>query len=170
MSDPTNAHQSPWSEWPLDREIVVTRLVDAPRVLVFEAWTDPAQLPVWFGPEGFTIETREIDIRPGGQWRFDMIAPDGTRYGNRMVFLRLEAPGLIEVHHGSDRDEDPSAFRMLLTLDEQANGKTIVTLRQMHPTKARRDEVIGFGAVEYGGQTLDKLARHAQARRRSSAA
>ncbi len=114
--------------------------------------------------EGFAIETKEIDIRAGGQWRFDMIAPDGTRYNNRMSFLRLEAPALIEVDHGSDQDEDPSAFRMLLTLDEQANGKTVVTLRQMHPTKAQREATIGFGAVEYGGQTLDKLARHVQAR------
>jgi uncharacterized protein YndB with AHSA1/START domain len=170
MNDPTIVGQSPWSEWPLDREVVITRLVDAPRALVFEAWTDPEQLPAWFGPEGFRIETKEIDIRPGGRWRFDMIAPDGTRYGNRMAFLRLEAPAVIEVDHGSDRDEDPSAFRMLLTFDEQANGKTIVTLRQMHPTKARRDEVIGFGAVEYGGQTLDKLARHMQARGHRGAA
>jgi len=165
MRDPASVRRSPWSEWPLDREIVITRLVDAPRALVFEAWTDPTQLPAWFGPEGFAIETKEIDIRPGGRWRFDMIAPDGTRYGNRMVFLRLEAPALIEVDHGSDRDDDPSTFRMLLTLDEQANGKTVVTLRQMHPTKARRDETIGFGAVEYGAQTLDKLARHVGARR-----
>lgn len=164
-SDLNKARRSPWSEWPLDREIVITRVVDAPRSLVFEAWSDPAQLPVWFGPEGFAIETKEIDIRAGGQWRFDMIAPDGTRYSNRMAFLRLEAPALIEVDHGTDRDDDPAAFRMLLTFDEQANGKTIVTLRQMHPTKARRDEVIGFGAVEYGGQTLDKLARHVQAQR-----
>lgn len=163
-SNSTNARHSPWSEWPLDREIVITRVVDARRTLVFEAWTDPAQLPAWFGPEGFTIETKEIDIRPGGLWRFDMIAPDGTRYGNRIVFLRLEAPALIEFDHGSDPNEDPSAFRTLLTFDEQANGKTIVTLRQMHPTKARRDEVIRFGAVEYGAQTLNKLARHAQAR------
>lgn len=165
MSDLTNVRQSPWSGWPLDREIVITRVVDAPRTLVFEAWTDPAQLPAWFGPEGFVIETKEIDIRSGGQWRFDMIAPDGTRYGNRMVFLRLEVPALIEVDHGSDRAEDPSTFRMLLTLDEQANGKTVVTLRQIHPTKAQRDKTIGFGAVEYGAQTLDKLARHVLARR-----
>jgi hypothetical protein len=59
---------------------------------------------------------------------------------------------------------------MLLTFDERANGKTIVTLRQMHPTKARRDETIGFGAVEYGAQTLDKLARHVRARRQRGAA
>ena len=162
-SDPTGARWSPWAEWPLDREVVIARVVDAPRALVYEAWTDPAQLPAWFGPEGFAIETKAIDIRAGGQWRFDMVAPDGTRYGNRMSFLRLEAPTLIEVDHGSDRDEDPSAFRMLVTFDEQADGKTVVTLRQMHPTRARRDAVIGFGAVEYGGQTLDKLARHMQA-------
>jgi uncharacterized protein YndB with AHSA1/START domain len=165
MHDLTAAARSPWAEWPLDREIVITRLVDAPRALVFEAWTDPAQLPEWFGPEGFAIETKAIDISAGGQWRFDMVAPDGTRYGNRMRFLRLEAPALIEVVHGSDRDDDPAAFRMLLTFDEQANGKTIVTLRQMHPSRALREEKIGFGAVEYGGQTLDKLARHVQARR-----
>lgn len=77
-------------------------------------------------------------------------------------YLRLEALALIEVDHGSDQAEDPSAFRILLTLDEQSNGKTVVTLRLMHPTKARRDEMIGFGVVEYGAQTLDKLTRHAQ--------
>ncbi len=166
MSNLTKSRPSPWAEWPLDREIVITRVVDAPRALMFEAWTDPEQLPVWFGPEGFAIETKEIDIRIGGQWRFDMVAPDGTRYGNRMTFRRLEAPALLEADHGTDEDDDPSLFRMLLTLDEQANGKTIVTLRQMHPTKALRHEKIGFGAVEYGGQTLAKLARYAEARRR----
>lgn len=168
MSDPadTPRQPSPWAAWPLDREVVLTRLVDAPRRLVFAAWSDPAQLPLWFGPEGFAIETREIAIRPGGRWCFDMVAPDGPRYGNRMVFLRLEEPALIEVEHGEDRDGDPAAFRMLLTFDEQANGKTVVTLRQMHPSKARRDAVIGFGAVEYGSQTLDKLARHLAARSR----
>ncbi|HMO09278.1 MAG TPA: SRPBCC family protein [Paracoccaceae bacterium] len=162
--DLTGARPSPWSDWPLDREVVITRLVDAPRAVVYAAWTDPAQLPVWFGPEGFAIETQEIEITPGGCWRFDMVAPDGTRFTNRMVFRRLEAPALIEVDHGSDIEDDPAAFRMLVTLDAQANGKTIVTLRQMHPTAARRAAVIGFGAFEYGGQTLDKLARHAKGR------
>jgi uncharacterized protein YndB with AHSA1/START domain len=157
MSELKTPAASPWSSWPLDREIVIARVVDAPRALVFEAWTDPAQLTAWFGPEGFAIRTR--------QWRFDMIAPDGTIYGNRMTFLRVEAPALIEVVHGSDKDNDPMAFRMLVTFDEQANGKTVVTLRQMHPSKTRRDDAIGFGAVEYGAQTLDKLARHASARR-----
>lgn len=157
--------RSAWAEWPLDREIVISRVVDAPRKLVFAAWTDPEQLPVWFGPEGFKIITHEISLSPGGVWRFDMIAPDGTRYDNRMLFRRIEEPSFIEVEHGADRDDDPGQFRMLITFDEQANGKTVLTLRQMHPSKAQREGAIGFGAVEYGGQTLDKLARHLAARK-----
>lgn len=160
MSDRSERPESPWRDWPLDREIVLSRVIDAPRSLVYEAWTDPDQIQEWFGPEGVVIETREIDLNPGGSWRFDMVAPDGTRYSNRMVFLRMEAPALIEVEHGSDQDNDPGRFRMLLTFDEQSDGKTVLTLRQMHPSKERRDWAIGFGAVEYGGQTLAKLALH----------
>lgn len=89
-----------------------------------------------------------------------MVAPDGTRYSNRMVFLCIDTPALIEVEHGTDQENDPGRFRMLITFDEQSNGKTVLTLRQMHPSKERREWAIGFGAVEYGGQTLKKLAHH----------
>ena len=146
------------SEWSLDREIVLARVFDAPRELVWKAWTDKDHIGKWFGPKGFTIETREIDIRVGGRWRFDMVAPDGTRYDNRMVFLELREPELLVMDHGSDKDNDPKLFRVTLTFDEQANKKTVVTLRQLHPTKEQRREKIGFGAVEFGQQTLDKLA------------
>lgn len=159
MGTSSNA-ESAWRDWPLDREIVISRVIDAPRDLVYAAWADPAQIQEWFGPEGMVIETREIDLKPGGVWRFDMVAADGTRYSNRMVFLRMEAPQQIEVEHGSDEDNDPGKFRMLVTFDEQSNGKTVVTLRQMHPSREQREGTIGFGAVEYGGQTLEKLSRH----------
>jgi uncharacterized protein YndB with AHSA1/START domain len=160
MSDPFKNSDSPWREWALDREIVLGRVIDAPRSLVYAAWADPDQIQQWFGPEGVAIETKEIDLKPGGVWRFDMVAPDGTRYTNRMVFLRMEAPAFIEVEHGSDQENDPGRFRMLVTFDEQSDGKTVLTLRQMHPSRERREWAIGFGAVEYGGQTLEKLARH----------
>lgn len=163
MSVPTKNPGSPWRDWPLDREIVIGRVIDAPRSIVYAAWADPDQIQVWFGPDGMAIETREIDLRPGGVWRFDMVAPDGTRYSNRMVFLRLEAPALIEVEHGSDQDDDPGKFKMLVTFDEQSDGKTVLTLRQMHPSKEQREKTIGFGAAEFGGQTLEKLARHVEA-------
>jgi len=150
------------SEWSLDREIVLARVFDAPRELVWKAWTDKDHIGKWFGPKGFTIETREIDIRVGGRWRFDMVAPDGTRYDNRMVFLELREPELLVMDHGSDKDNDPKLFRVTLTFDEQANKKTVVTLRQLHPTKEQRREKIGFGAVEFGQQTLDKLAEYVE--------
>jgi uncharacterized protein YndB with AHSA1/START domain len=165
MTDTSGQTQSAWAAWPLDREIVVTRVIDAPRGQVFDAWTDPEQLGSWFGPRGLTIETHEADIRVGGVWRFDMVGSGGVRYDNRMTFLRIDRPRLIEVDHGGDKDDDPRKFRMLVTFDEQTDGKTVLTLRQMHPTRAHRDAGIGFGAVEFGGQTLDKLAEHLAARK-----
>lgn len=160
MSETIQTATSAWATWPLDREIVLTRVIDAPRSLVYAAWTDPHQIVAWFGPDSLAIESKEIDLTPGGVWRFDMVAADGTRYGNRMKFLSMEAPARIEVEHGSDQDDDPDRFRMLVTFDEQSDGKTVLTLRQMHPSRERRAWAIGFGAVEYGGQTLAKLARH----------
>ena len=162
MTSSTNAALS---QWALDRETVLSRVIDARRDIVFSAWTDPKHLPNWFGPAGFEIETKEIDIRVGGLWRFDMIAPNGRRYTNRMQFRRIEPPTLIEIDHGTDDTDDPERYRMTVTFDEQSDGKTVITLRQLHPTKARRDATIGFGAVEYGYQTLEKLARHVESLR-----
>ena len=166
---PANASQNetPLSTWALDREIVLSRVINAPRELVFSAWADPRHLPQWFGPAGFRVETKSMDIRVNGEWRFDMIAPDGKRYTNRMQFRRIEKPHLIEIDHGADKDNDPGIFRTTITFDEQSDGKTVITLRQLHPTKAQRDAGIGFGAVEFGYQTLEKLAQHVE---RSNAA
>jgi len=148
------------NEWALDREAVIARVYDAPRELVFEAWTKPEHIVRWFGPHGFEVTTHEIDIRVGGRWRFDFLGPDGTVYGNRMVFEKIERPSLLVFEHGSDVDDDPDRFRVTVTFDEQLNGKTVVTLRQLHPTPEQRARIIGFGAVELGFQTLDKLAAH----------
>jgi uncharacterized protein YndB with AHSA1/START domain len=150
----------PRKTWALEREIVLCRVINAPRERVFAAWTDPNQITQWFGPAGFKTETLECDIRPGGRWRFIYTAPDGTKYDNRMQFLRLEAPRLIEIEHGSDKDDDPARFHVTVTFDAQSDGKTVLTMRQLHPTAEQRDAGIGFGAVEFGYQTLDKLARH----------
>ena len=66
-----------------DRQIVLTRLVPAPAAAIWRCWTDPAILPGWFGPEGYHCVTKDIDLREGGQWCFDMIGPDGTIWVNR---------------------------------------------------------------------------------------
>jgi uncharacterized protein YndB with AHSA1/START domain len=158
----TSTADAALAQWDIAREIVLSRVIKARRDVVFAAWTQPEHLPNWFGPAGFAIETKEIDIRVGGVWRFDMIAPNGHRYTNRIRFRRIEPPHLIEIDHGSDIDDDPAVFRTTITFDEQSDGKTVITLRQLHPTKAQRERTIGFGAVEYGYQTLDKLARHVE--------
>ena len=150
----------PRATWALEREIVLSRVIAAPRSRVFQAFTDPSQITRWFGPEGFMTATLEIDIREGGRWRFVYTGPDGTIYGNRMVYLRIDAPSLLEIEHGSDVDDDPARFHTTITFDEQSDGKCVLIMRQLHPTKEQGDATIGFGAVEFGYQTLDKLARH----------
>ena len=144
----------------LDREIVLCRVIDAPVERVFAAWTDPAQITQWFGPAGFTCDTTECDIREGGLWRFTYTGPDGTKWPNRIDFVTIDPPRRIEMEHGADSDPDPIRFHVTVTFDAQRNGKTVLTLRQFHPSAERRKVVIGFGAVELGYQTLDKLAKH----------
>ena len=157
------SHDVPWA---LDREIVLSRVFEAPRELVFAAWMKEEHLAKWFGPKGFTTKTHECDVRIGGRFRFDMIAPDGKVFDNRMVFLEIKAPELLVFDHGSDKDDDEHRFRVTITFDEQTDnkfgmaGKTVVTMRQLHPTKEQRDAGVGFGAVEIGYTTLDKLAEH----------
>ena len=76
-----------------DREIATTRIFDAPRELVFQAWTDPARIARWWGPRGFTTSTYAMDVRPGGVWRFCMHGPDGVDYENQITYVEVEEPG-----------------------------------------------------------------------------
>lgn len=144
--------------WSLDRETVLVRVLDAPRTAVWEAWVGP-DIGEWFGPAGFTCTTFERDVRVGGLWRFEMVGPDGTVYPNRIEYLEIEAPAKLVFDHGDD-DEAGRRFLVTVTLDEQADGKTVLTMRQLHATREDREMVISFGAVELGLQTLDKLAAH----------
>jgi uncharacterized protein YndB with AHSA1/START domain len=152
VTDPTT--------WALDREIVLVRVLDATRDAVFAAWTDADAFCQWFGPDGFSCTVREMDVRPGGRARFDMVSGDGTVFTNRFDYLEVAPGERLVMDHGSDVDDDPARFRVTITLDEQADGKTVLTLRQLHPTAELRCEKIGFGAVELGLQTLQKLAHH----------
>ena len=152
ITDPTT--------WALDREIVLVRVLDTACEAVFAAWTDADAFCQWFGPEGFTCTVQEMDVRPGGRARFDMTSRDGTVFTNRFDYLEVVPGERLVLDHGADADDDPARFRVTITLDAQGDGKTVLTLRQLHPTVAQRDEKFGFGAVELGLQTMDKLARH----------
>ena len=157
MSQPTSR---PVSTWALDRETVIVRVYAAPRHAVFAAFTNPEAVCQWYGPDGFQCIVHEMSSTVGGRWRFDLIAPDGFVWANRVDYLQVVPGRLLEYHHGSDVDDDPAMFHVTITFDEQADGKTVVTMRQLHPTPERRNEVIGFGAVELGLQTMDKLAAY----------
>lgn len=167
------ADLSPLDTWSLDREIVLTRVYAHPREAVFAAWMSEAALAAWFGPEGLAIESQSADIRQGGHWRFDMVGTfEGKeqRFANLMRFLEIVPNERIVLDHGTpgpspDSDfgslaDDADRFRLTVTFDSQDDGKTVLTLRQLHPSAARRQAVVGFGAVEYGLQTLGKLAAY----------
>jgi uncharacterized protein YndB with AHSA1/START domain len=136
-----------------DREIITTRIFDAPRELVFAAWTDPKHVAEWWGPQGFTNTIYEMDVRPGGVWRFVMHGPDGVDYQNEIVFVEIVKPQRLVYDHVSG-----PKFHMTVTFDEQ-DGKTKLTMRMLFDTAALRDQVAKkFGAVEGAKQTLERLA------------
>jgi len=143
-----------------DRELVLSRDFDAPRELVFRAYTDPQHLPHWWGPDGFTNTVHAIDVREGGMWRFTMHGPDGTDYSNRIVYQEIVAPERLVYLHGEDVDDDPGAFHVTVRLDDLGGGRTRVTQTMVFPTAAQRDGVLKFGALELGQQTLARLAAH----------
>jgi uncharacterized protein YndB with AHSA1/START domain len=142
-----------------DREIVLTRVYDAPRELVFRMFTDPEHVRQWWGPNGFTTTTHTMDVRPGGVWRFVMHGPDGTDYPNLITYAEVARPERLAYQHGSDESE-PAHFEVTVTFQEQ-DGKTTVTMRSIFPTAAARDHVVEkVGAIEGGKQTLARLADH----------
>lgn len=145
------------------REIVTVRDFDAPRELVFGAWTDAKHVSNWWGPNGFTTTTHVMDVRPGGVWRFIMHGPDGRDYQNVITYLAVDRPERLVYQHGGDAGDagaKPVAFHTTVTFAE-VSGKTRVTLRAVFPSAAERDRVAReYGAVEGGQQTLARLAEH----------
>jgi uncharacterized protein YndB with AHSA1/START domain len=142
-----------------DREIVVTRVFDAPRERVFEAWTDPERVVQWWGPRGFTTTIHEMDVRPGGIWRFTMHGPDGTDYPNRVEFTEVTKPQRLVYDHGPDAGAEGLSFRSTVTFEDEGGG-TRLTLRLVFKSAEERDRAVEFGAREGGKQTLERLAEH----------
>jgi uncharacterized protein YndB with AHSA1/START domain len=142
-----------------DCELVTTRVFDAPRALVFEAWTSAEHLGQWWGPRGFTTKTHEFDFRVGGTWRLTMIGPDGREYPNRVVYQEIVRPSrIVYAHHG---DGDAVHFRASATFEDAGAGKTRVTMRAIFASKAERDQVVErYGAAEGAKQTIARLGEH----------
>jgi uncharacterized protein YndB with AHSA1/START domain len=142
-----------------DKEIVISRLIDAPRERVWEAWTDPEQLITWWGPNGFTNTFHAFDFRVGGVWRFMMHGPDGVDYPNTIVFEEIIEPERIAYLHSGEEGDPEHVFHANATF-EDVGGKTKVTLRLRFDKAEEREKSVKFGAVEGGNQTLGRLADH----------
>lgn len=146
-----------------DREIIITRTINAPRSLVWKMWTEPEHLEKWWGPNGFSVTTSSIDIRKGGTWDFIMHGPDGTDYPNRIIFTDIVEHELIAHDHGGDgKDGKDVHFNAVITF-EDVDGQTLVTMKSVFATAADRDHVVKeYGAIEGGTQTLGKLAAYVE--------
>ncbi|KAF0172818.1 MAG: activator of Hsp90 ATPase 1 family protein [Rhodobacteraceae bacterium] len=143
-----------------DRQITLTRLIAAPPEAVWRCWTDPEILPKWFGPEGYSCITKEIDLREGGLWRFDMIGPDGKVWPNRHRYTLSEPPKRLEFLLDADDDgSEPKA--VVVTLASEANG-TRITQVMTFPTPEMCRGALAFGADRLGQTTLAKLDAAAQ--------
>lgn len=142
-----------------EREIVLTREFDAPRELVWQAWTDPEHMPRWFGPNGFTTTLLSMDVRPGGVSRYTMHGPDGTDYPNRVVYQEVVRPERLVYLLDDDADDGSDAFHVTVTFEE-VNGRTRLTQRMLFATAEQREGVVSFGAIELGQQTMERLAAY----------
>jgi uncharacterized protein YndB with AHSA1/START domain len=142
-----------------DREIVISRVVDGPRELVFEVFTEVRHLSRWWGPEGFSTTTRSFEFREGGTWDFTMHGPDGTDYPEWITWTEIVAPERIAMLHGESPD-DPNAFESTLTFAPHGTATRIV-MRTVFPTRRLRDQAVEqYHAIEGGEQTLGNLAAY----------
>ena len=140
---------------PGDREIVMTRVFDAPRHLVFDAFTKPDLLKRWFGPRGWSLVVCEVDLKVGGGFRFVLRGPDGTDMGMRGVYREIVRPERSV--HMESFDDYPGESEVTATLVEEG-GRTTLTVTVLYPSQEVRDIVIKTGMEHGAAESYDKLA------------
>jgi uncharacterized protein YndB with AHSA1/START domain len=140
-----------------DCEIVMTRVFDASRDLVFKALTTPALLKRWFGPHGWTLTECEVDLRVGGAWRFLSHGPDGRTMGMRGVYREIVRSERIQYTESFDDWAAQGSALITTTLIER-DGKTTLTCVSLAPSRDVRDAVIKSGMEHGAAETYDRLA------------
>jgi uncharacterized protein YndB with AHSA1/START domain len=145
------------------RSVVQTRVFDAPRELVFAVWLKPEHVAQWWGPNGFTITTHEMNVQPGGMWRFIMHGPDGTDYPCKIIYSEVVPPERLVYTLGED--EGPNRFDVRVTFEEEG-AQTRLTMISLFPTVEARNYVVeNHDAIEGGKQTLARLAGYVAERK-----
>ncbi|HWB28461.1 MAG TPA: SRPBCC family protein [Chitinophagaceae bacterium] len=138
------------------REIIITRLLNAPRELVFKVWTEPEHLAQWWGPDGFKTTVHSMDVRKGGKLNMTLHGM-GVAFPNLVVYTEIIKPEKLVYTHGSGVENDPGEFQVTVTFNDE-NGKTRLTMHSLFKTAEARDFVIReYGAVERGNETVNHL-------------
>ncbi len=141
---------------PTDREIVLTRIFDAPRHLVFDAFTKPELLKRWFGPRGWSLVVCEVDLTVGGAFRFVLRGPDGRDLGMRGVYQEIVPPERSV--HIESFDDYPGADSQVTAVFTEREGRTTLTATVLYPSREVRDAVIRSGMEHGAAESYDKLA------------
>jgi uncharacterized protein YndB with AHSA1/START domain len=137
---------------PGNRELSISRIVNAPRELVWEVWTNPEHIKHWWGPSGFTNTISKMDVKPGGEWEFVMHGPDGTDYKNKHIYKEIVKPVRLVLEHVTG-----PKFVMTVTFEDEGK-KTLVNIHSIFESAEQLAEVIKvFKADEGMRQNVDRM-------------
>ncbi len=142
---------------PSEREVVITRVFDAPRELLFDALTNPEHVPRWFGLRDWTLPVCEIDLRVGGKWRYVMRGPDGQEMGMSGVYKEIKRPERLAYTESFDDYPGETLNTGVLT---EEDGRTTFTATILYESKEHRDAVLESGMQHGAAETYDRLAEH----------
>ena len=141
-----------------DNQITHTRVLDAPRDLVWEVWTDPEHIKEWWGPMGFTVTNDSMEVKSGGSWKF-MMHGMGKDFPNVIKYKEVKKPSLLTYHHGGEKD-DKYSFDVTVTFEALGN-KTLLTMRSIFQSAEILDQLNkAVNAFEGGKQTLNRLEEY----------
>lgn len=138
-----------------NRELSISRVVNAPRELVWKVWTSPEHIKHWWGPSGFTNTISKMEVKPGGEWEFIMHGPDGTDYKNKHIYKEIVKPEKLVLEHVTG-----PKFVMTITFEEQGK-KTLVNIHSLFESAEQLAEVIKvFKADEGMRQNADRMENY----------
>lgn len=137
--------------------LIHTRILDAPRELVWEVWTNPEHIKEWFGPNGFSLTTKSMNVKPGKIWDFIMHGM-GRDWINKIEYLEVKKPSLLSYKHSGESGDH--SFTVLILFAE-VEGKTLLTMKSIFESKEIIEELNRkVNAIEGGKQTLNRLENY----------
>jgi uncharacterized protein YndB with AHSA1/START domain len=138
-----------------NRELSISRVVNAPRELVWKVWTNPEHIKHWWGPSGFTNTIAKMEVKPGGEWEFIMHGPDGTDYKNKHIYKEIVKPEKLVLEHVTG-----PKFLMTVTFEEQGD-KTLVSIHSLFESAEQLQEVIKIFRADVGmKQNVDRMENY----------